>query len=77
MEKHPSYTAAQDDWELLEASYAGESAIKAGGTDYLPATQAMEADGMGSANALGQKAYEAYKTRAVYPGSIRDAVTTL
>lgn len=72
---HPLYTAMLSKWELGRDSYAGEDAIKAAGRIYLPPTSGQIADGViNDPNSPGGKAYEAYKTRALYPDIFSDAV---
>jgi hypothetical protein len=72
---HPFYTAMLEKWELGRDSYGGEDAIKAKGKTYLPATSGQIQDGADSDNqSLGAKAYDAYKTRAVYPDIFKEAV---
>lgn len=72
---HPFYNAMLSAWELGRDSYGGEEAIKAQGTRYLPATSGQILDGQGtSPDAIGEKAYQAYKTRAIYPDVYSDAV---
>lgn len=75
-DKHPEYADKADDWELLDDVYAGERVVKSKGTKYLKATSGMEADGMGPGQP-GAKAYEAYKSRAKFPTSFRDAVEAM
>jgi hypothetical protein len=73
---HPSYDASLADWLLMRHSYAGERTVKSHGVTYLPATPGQILDGQGSnnPNAVGEKAYQAYKTRAVFPDYTREAV---
>lgn len=72
---HPFYTAMLEKWELGRDSYGGEDSIKAKGKTYLPATSGQIQDGADSDNqSLGAKAYDAYKTRAVYPDIFKEAV---
>ena len=73
---HPTYDASLEDWELLRDAYGGERVVKARGTKYLPATAAHILDGQGSnnPNAKGEKDYQAYKQRAVFPDYVREAV---
>ncbi len=71
---HPYYSAMFSKWELGIDSYDGGDAIKNKGTEYLPATSGMIADGQGNNNTLGQKSYDAYKMRAVYPSIYKEAV---
>lgn len=56
--------------------YAGERAVKAKTTDYLPATKSMTLDGMGTGQ-VGLEVYNAYLARAVFPDLVRIAVQTL
>ena len=71
---HPLYEEIKDDWIVVRDCYAGESAIKDKGLDYLPATQGMILDGMNSADDLGFQMYEAYKLRAVWHDLYKEAV---
>jgi len=72
--KHPDYSASIGDWTQCRDSFDGEKAIKKKGTTYLPPTASHYADGMNSVQDVGYKAYEAYKTRAVFPSYYTDAV---
>jgi hypothetical protein len=72
--RHPSYTRHTPDWELLRDSVAGERAVKERSQVYLPATSGMVHDGMSQLNSPGYMAYAAYKTRAVYPDFVAEAV---
>lgn len=73
---HPTYDVSLEDWELMRDAYGGERVVKARGTKYLPATAAHILDGQGSnsPNAKGEKDYQAYKQRAVFPDYVREAV---
>ena len=73
---HPFYTQMLDKWLLGLDSYNGEDAIKAGSTKYLPATSGHVEDGQGTSGgtAEGDKAYDAYNIRAVYPDTYAGAV---
>lgn len=73
---HPSYDAFIDDWNLLRDAYGGEKVVKSKGVTYLPATPGQILDGQGTnnVNAVGEKAYQAYKLRAVFPDYVREAV---
>lgn len=72
---HPFYTAMLDKWQLGRDTYGGEDAIKEKGKLYLPATSGQIQDGAETdKQSLGAKAYEAYKTRAVYPDIYSEAV---
>ena len=76
--KHPQYSEFHGDWVLMQDVYSGERVVKSKGTTYLPATSGQIADGQGkSSNALGELAYQAYKTRAVFPSVGRDATEAL
>lgn len=75
--KHPDYSRFLADWQKMTDSYDGEQAIKDRGTIYLPATAGQRADGQEQGTATeGGKAYEAYRTRAVYHDFVKDAVET-
>ena len=71
---HPSYTAQVVDWTLMRDAYQGERVVKEKGTLYLPPTPGQVLDGQGKPNTAGDKAYEAYKTRASFPDFVSDAV---
>lgn len=75
---HPLYTAQSEDWTTMRDLYLGERHVKSKGTTYLPPTQGMILDGLGSAsansNAPGVIAYNAYKMRAVFADCVKDAV---
>lgn len=72
---HPAYDAYLEDWQLLRDAYAGERVVKLAGVKYLPATPGQVLDGQGKKpESVGEKAYQAYKTRAVFPDYTREAV---
>ena len=70
--KHPEYATRLPDWDLMSNAHQGERKIKEKGTEYLPATSGMIADGqgLGKAEAPGQKAYDAYNKRARFPDCV-------
>lgn len=72
--KHPTYSEFLEDWETCRDCYRGERVIKEKGFRYLPATSGMLADGALNPNTDGWKAYQAYKTRAVFHELFADAV---
>lgn len=74
--KHPEYTHALPDWTQMRDAYVGERQVKSKSGDYLPPTTSHILDGYGSADrkAVGALAYHAYKTRARFPGFVREAV---
>lgn len=74
--KHPYWTALEPLWTQMSDCRAGEQAIKAKGTTYLPETSGMREDGMGDGEP-GHAAYLAYKTRAVFPSDVDDAIKGL
>lgn len=73
---HPSYANMISDWELMRTAYAGESAVKAQTTKYLPPTVAQVLDGaLGTdPKAPGVVSYNAYLMRAVFPDYVSNAV---
>jgi len=72
---HPLYTEMLSRWKLGRDSYAGEDVIKDRGIAYLPQTSGQIADGAGiDNNSTGEKAYQAYKMRAIFPDIYLDAV---
>ncbi len=74
--KHPSYTKILPDWNLMADTHAGERRIKDQREMYLPVTSGQKADGMASGQP-GKAAYDAYKERAVFPNSVKDAVESM
>jgi len=74
---HPLYSDRKEDWITMRDLYKGERHVKAKGETYLPATKGMKLDGMGTQGGkpkLGQEVYDAYRTRAVLPDYVKDAV---
>lgn len=61
----------------MRDSWEGEDAVKAASTTYLPATASMVEDGFPEQDADGTLRYAAYRTRAYFPGMVRDAVERL
>ncbi len=75
---HPHFFQRKVDWETMRDTYEGERAVKARGTVYLPATSGMIADGQGTnADSIGEKMYQAYKTRSVFPDNVANGVEAL
>lgn len=74
--KHPQWTKQSKRWSLMQVSYEGEDCVKEAGVDYLPPTSGMIADGLKTGQD-GQKRYEAYLARAVYPDLVSDAVEAM
>lgn len=58
--QHPDYQANIDTWTLISDAVAGERAVKAGGTTYLPKPNPTDT------SAANAKRYEQYVARAVY-----------
>jgi len=73
---HPLYADFLKDWDKLADAYRGERVVKEAGQKYLPPTAGQLIDGMG-ANEDGYKNYQAYKTRARFPGFLAQAVEAL
>lgn len=73
---HPTYVERLPDWTKMRDTYKGERKIKEEGEKYLPATAGQKIDGMNTGQD-GLKSYEAYKTRAVFPDLVREAIETL
>lgn len=73
---HPQYDAHVDEWVQMRDLYKGETAVKAKGVEYMPATSGMLLDGMNSGD-IGFQAYEAYLKRAVFPDYVREGVEAL
>lgn len=64
--KHPEYTSTRAaEWELCADAFDGESAIKAGGTKYLPKPTGYSLAAGHTDD--GAAAYAAYKMRAQFP----------
>lgn len=74
--KHPAHTKILPDWNLMSDVHAGERKIKDQGDKYLPITSGQRADGM-NAGQPGKAAYDAYRARAVFPNSVKDAVEAM
>lgn len=74
--KHPLWLKWAADWELCRHAYEGQRRIKEERTKYLPATSGMIREGFGGPDteALGEKMYEAYITRAVFHGFFAQTV---
>lgn len=64
------------DWQLMRHVHAGERAVKDAELTYLPATPGHRLDGM-AVGAEGRASYDAYKTRAIFPGYVTEAVKSL
>lgn len=73
--QHPLYVQRLVDWTQMLHTYGGQRTVKAEGELYLPATDGMFIDGLGS-NQPGKKAYDAYRKRALFPDLVRSAVAT-
>ncbi len=73
---HPLYIDYTPSWLQVRDAYAGEDSVKLKGTAYLPATSGMVADGMGTSQP-GLAQYNAYKTRAVFPDLVKQAVEAM
>jgi hypothetical protein len=71
---HPHYDSFIVDWRTMRHTYAGQRIVKKEGTRYLPATPGQILDGQGTTGKTGEIAYEAYKTRAIFPDFVSDAV---
>lgn len=76
-QKHPQFSAYLDKWVKLRDISEGEDQIKEKGQLYLKPTSGMVADGMDTALAPGYVAYEAYKSRAVMPDILDDAIQAM
>ncbi len=74
--KHPQYVKQVPDWDLMHDVHEGERTIKDAGKKYLPVTAGQLVDGMNT-NQPGKAAYDAYKERAVFPNSVKDAVEAM
>jgi hypothetical protein len=74
--KNPYYVQREIDWVMARDSYGGERYIKEKSEEYLPATNAMVADGM-DFNQIGWNAYQAYRARAVYPEIVRPSLMSM
>lgn len=74
---HPLYSAMVTAWDKCLDCNAGEEAIKKRRELYLHPTAGMHADGWGTANSEGEKAYSAYLQRAVFPTYFESAVEAI
>jgi len=74
--KHPQWTKQSKRWDLMQVSYEGEDCVKEAGVEYLPPTSGMVKDGLKKGQD-GEKRYEAYLQRAVYPDLVSDAVEAM
>jgi hypothetical protein len=76
---HPFYTAFQEDWITQRDLHAGERVVKSKRDRYLPPTPSMILDGFGNnrPNAVGEKIYDGYLIRAVFPDYVSEAVAVL
>lgn len=74
---HPNYDEFIIDWMTMRDLYRGERVIKSKGELYLPATAGMHIDGMKTKEQAGSKAYEAYKTRALFHDYVKEGVEAL
>ena len=73
---HPLYSAFVQMWLDMRVFHEGQRAVKDKGIVYLPPTAGMVLDGMLTGE-IGQKAYQAYKDRAIFPDYIREGVEAL
>jgi hypothetical protein len=76
---HPYYAAFQEDWIAQRDLHAGERVVKSKREVYLPPTPSMILDGFGSnkKNCVGDKVYDSYIKRAVFPDYVSEAVAVL
>ena len=76
---HPFYAAFQEDWVTQRDLHAGERLVKSKREVYLPPTPSMILDGFGSnkKDCVGDKIYEGYIKRAVFPDYVSEAVAVL
>lgn len=76
--KHPLFTEHQSEWEQMRDTARGQRVVKEAGFKYLPATSGMIKDGAEVAvDSVGFKAYEAYRTRAVFPDLVDEAIDAM
>jgi len=76
-QKHPLFSTHLPDWVMLRDIYLGERQVKEKGQIYLKPTAGMIEDGMTTALSPGFQAYEAYKSRAILPDILDDAVSAM
>lgn len=75
---HPLYDAYRLDYDQMAHCYAGSRIVKMHGTRYLPATRSMLIDGGPNLDREpGKSAYDAYRTRAIFPDLVGNAARTL
>lgn len=77
-DKHPAYLEYAQEWYKCRDCYKGQDKIKLAGSKYLPMTagQILNGAGKGLATTVGQVSYDNYKSRAVFPDFMKEAVTT-
>ena len=81
--QHPLRAALEVDYRQMQDTAAGERAVKAAGSLYLPPTAGMIADGLeivaqaGRWNTAPAKSYFAYLQRAVFRHYVSDTIDTL
>lgn len=71
---HPLYDKFVPFWVKCRDTYAGEDAVKAKRTAYLPPTDGMIEDGMNLPTEVGYQRYDAYLKRAVFHDFMKEAV---
>lgn len=76
-DKHPEFVMHLAEWVQMSDTFVGERAVKSKRLDYLPATEAMVADGMTTPTSPGWRDYEAYLLRAYFPDVVKDAVKAM
>lgn len=88
VERHPDYTEALSDWELMADAVKGEGAIKKKQKLYLPPTPGMirnrtddadlhpKAQSFSSWSERGETRYDAYLRRAEFPHKVKPACRT-
>lgn len=77
--RHPDYIEMRPYWDIMEDTYEGEGKVKSERDKYLPPTDGMELDGFGKSassdkKTRGDKRYDSYLKRAVFPEYVKDAV---
>ena len=74
---HPRYDGVKPDYDQMRDTYAGSRAVKERANLYLPPTRSMAMDGALRDVDPGKTAYNAYRTRAVFPDLVGSAARTL
>ena len=73
---HPDYRVMRTEWQMAADALLGETQIKLRADVYLPKTAGMINAEQSASLEIGAM-YQAYKSRAQYPGWVRDSVRSM